>query len=62
MSNITLGIIVLFIALWIYAIASILTSEFNDKKAKVFWTIGVIFVPVLAIFYLFMRKNLLVKS
>ncbi len=62
MSNITLGIIVLFIALWIYAIASILSSEFNDKKAKVFWTIGVIFVPVLAIFYLFMRKNLLVKS
>lgn len=62
MSNITIAIIVLFLGLWIYSIISILTSEFNDKKAKVFWVIGIIFVPVLAFFYIFMKKNLLVKS
>jgi len=62
MSNITIAVLFLLLGIWIYAIGSILTNEFNDKKAKVFWTIGVIFVPVLAIFYIFMRKNLLVKS
>ena len=62
MSNITIAILFLFFGIWIYSIGSILTNEFNDKKAKVFWTIGIIFVPVLAIFYIFMKKNLLVKS
>jgi hypothetical protein len=59
MSNITIGILFLLFGIWIYSIGSIVTNEFNDKKAKVFWTIGVIFVPVLAIFYIFMKKNLL---
>ncbi|EDZ62416.1 hypothetical protein SMGD1_0644 [Sulfurimonas gotlandica GD1] len=62
MSNITILILVLFLGLWIYSIGSILTNEFNDKKAKVFWVIGIIFVPVLAFFYIFMKKNLLAKS
>ncbi|MFT5835236.1 MAG: hypothetical protein ACI9RG_000121 [Sulfurimonas sp.] len=62
MSYITLTFLFLYFGIWVYSIGSILTSEFDDKKAKVFWTIGVIFVPPLAIFYLFMKKNLLAKS
>lgn len=62
MSNITIAVLFLLFGIWIYSIGSILTNEFNDKKAKVFWTIGVIFVPPLAIFYLFMKKNLLLKK
>jgi len=59
MSTFTMAILVLLFGIWIYSIGSITTSKFDDEKAKVFWTIGVIFVPVLAVFYLFMRKNLL---
>jgi len=59
MSNITLIAIGLFIVFWLYSVVSILNSEFEDSKAKVFWLIGVFFVPFLAFFYLFMKKNLL---
>jgi len=59
MSNITLVVFVLFLALWLYCAISIFTSEFKDKKAKIFWMIGIVFVPFLAFFYLFMKKNLL---
>ena len=59
MSNITIAIIVLFLIFWLYSVISVLTSEFVDKKQKVFWVIGIIFVPFLAFFYVFMKKNLL---
>ncbi|DAB27612.1 MAG: hypothetical protein A2513_01580 [Sulfurimonas sp. RIFOXYD12_FULL_33_39] len=59
MSNVTLVIFFLFIVFWLYSIISVFTSEFKDKKQKVFWSIGIIFVPFLAFFYLFMKKNLL---
>ncbi|MCW8838285.1 MAG: PLDc N-terminal domain-containing protein [Thiovulaceae bacterium] len=59
MSNITITIFLLFVVFWLYTIFSIFRSEFVEKKAKVFWTIGVIFVPFLAFFYVFMKKNLL---
>ena len=59
MSNLTLAVFFLFLALWVYCAISIFTNEFKDKKAKVFWMIGIVFVPFLAFFYLFMRKNLL---
>ncbi|WP_415396483.1 hypothetical protein [Sulfurimonas sp. CS5] len=62
MSNITIAIIVLFLVFWLYSVISILTGEFVDKKQKVFWVIGIIFVPFLAFFYVFMKKKLLVKS
>ena len=62
MSNVTISVIVLFIGIWVYSMVSILSNDFRDKKAKVFWIIGVIFVPFLAFFYIFMKKNLLVKS
>lgn len=59
MSNITISVLVLFLALWLYCMISIFTSEFKEKKAKIFWIIGIIFVPFLAFFYLFMKRNLL---
>lgn len=59
MSNVTLIIFFLFMVFWLYSIISILTSKFKDKRQKVFWSIGVIFVPFLAFFYVFMKKKLL---
>ena len=59
MSNITITVLVLFLALWLYCAISIFTSEFKDEKAKTFWIIAIVFVPFLAFFYLFMKKNLL---
>lgn len=59
MSNITVIVLILFIALWLYCAISIFTNEFKDEKAKVFWSIGIVFVPFLAFFYLFMKKSLL---
>ena len=59
MSNITIALLFLFLSIWLYAAISIFTNEFRDEKAKVFWVIGIVFVPFLAIFYLFMKKNLL---
>lgn len=61
MSNISILILVVLVGIWIYSVGSVLTNEFKDKRAKVFWIIAVIFVPILSIFYLFMKKNLLVK-
>jgi hypothetical protein len=62
MSNITIAILVLLVGIWIYSIGSIFSNDFKDKKAKVFWIIAVVFVPILSVFYLFMKKNLLVKK
>ena len=59
MSNIAIAIIVLFLFFWLYSLISVFTSEFVDKKQKVFWVIGIIFVPFLAFFYIFMKKKLL---
>jgi len=58
MSNITIMVVILFLALWIYSISSIYTREFNNDKEKVFWRIGIIFVPLLAFFYIFMKNRL----
>ena len=59
MSNITIVVFVLFLVLWFYSIISIFTSEFKEKKAKTFWIIGILLVPFLAFFYLFMKRDLL---
>lgn len=59
MSNVSITVFVLFIAFWMYTIVSVFNSEFKDKKQKVFWAIGIVFVPFLAFFYIFMKKNLL---
>ncbi|EQB39877.1 hypothetical protein M947_04670 [Sulfurimonas hongkongensis] len=62
MSNSTIVFMLLFIVVWVYSLISIVTGEFREQKAKVFWMIGVFFVPFLAFFYLFMKKNLLVEK
>ncbi len=59
MSNVSIVVFILFVMVWLYSIVSIFSNKFKDDKAKVFWAIGVIFVPFLAFFYLFMKKNLL---
>ncbi len=59
MSNVTITILILFIGVWFYSAYSIFSNEFKDQKAKVFWSIGIIFVPFLTFFYLFMKKDLL---
>lgn len=61
MSNMTVFVFVLFVAFWIYSIISIFRGNFKQKKQKTFWLIGVVFVPFLAFFYLFVKKDLLLK-
>jgi len=59
MSNITLILISLFILLWFYCIHSAVFNKFKNEKAKVFWIIGLIFVPLLSFFYIYFKKDLL---
>ncbi|MGE4419600.1 MAG: PLDc N-terminal domain-containing protein [Sulfurimonas sp.] len=61
MSNVTLIVFFLFVAFWVYSIISVYKGRFKEEKQKAFWLIGVVFVPPLAIFFFFMKKNLLLK-
>ena len=61
MSNITLTVIVLFVLFWLSCLLSALLNKFKNKKVKVFWVIGLIFVPFLSFFYIFLKKDLLQK-
>jgi hypothetical protein len=49
------------VAFWVYSIISVYKGRFKEEKQKAFWLIGVVFVPPLAIFFFFMKKNLLLK-
>ena len=42
----------------IYSAYLIFTKKFKDDKEKVFWRIGIIFVPPLMFFYYFMHGKL----
>lgn len=61
MSNISISVFFLFVAFWVYSIISVYRAKFKEEKQKTFWLIGIVFVPPLAFFYLFMKKNLLLK-
>lgn len=61
MSNVSISIFFLFVAFWVYSIISVYRAKFKEEKQKTFWLIGIVFVPPLAFFYLFMKKNLLQK-
>ncbi|MBE0514657.1 PLDc N-terminal domain-containing protein [Sulfurimonas sp.] len=61
MSNVSISIFFLFVAFWVYSIISVYRAKFKEEKQKTFWLIGIVFVPPLAFFYLFMKKNLLLK-
>lgn len=62
MSNVTILVLSIIIFLWIYSIISIITSEFKNKKEKVFWLIAIVFIPILTFFYLYLKKDLLESS
>jgi len=57
MSNITLALIVLFILLWLYCIHSAVFGKFKNEKEKVFWIIGLVFVPPLSFFISTQKKT-----
>ncbi len=59
MSNITLILISLFVLLWFYCMHSAVFSKFKNENEKVFWIIGLVFVPPLSFFYIFVKKDLL---
>lgn len=61
MSNVTILLFFLFVAFWAYSVISVYRAKFKDEKQKTFWMIGIVFVPPLAFFYLFMKKNLILK-
>ncbi|MCK9455604.1 PLDc N-terminal domain-containing protein [Sulfurimonas sp.] len=61
MSDVTLLVFFLFIVFWVYSIISVYRAKFKEEKQKVFWRIAIVFVPPLAFFYLFMKKNLILK-
>ena len=62
MSNITLILISLFVLLWFYCLASAVFGKFKNEKEKVFWIIGLVFVPPLSFFYIYFKKDLLENS
>jgi|GEM_PF-3088343 len=59
MTSMVFSILMLMLGLWIYSIISILSNTFKNKDEKIFWTIGIIFVPLLAFFYIFKKNDLL---
>lgn len=59
MSSLTIAVFVFFLIFWLYTVISIFSSEFKEKKAKTFWVVGILLVPFLAFFYLYMKKDLL---
>ncbi|MCF6340085.1 MAG: hypothetical protein L3J10_04945 [Sulfurimonas sp.] len=58
MSDGTIVVIIIFISLWIYSTYLIFTKKFKDDKEKVFWRIGIVFVPFLMFFYYFIHEKL----
>ena len=61
MSNITLSIIGLFILFWISCVVMSVMGKYKNQKDKIFWTIGLIFVPLLSFVFIFFKKDMLEK-
>jgi len=59
MTSIVFAVLILFVGLWIYSVISIFSNEFKSSDEKIFWVIGIIFVPLLAFFYVYKRNDLL---
>jgi len=51
--------IVIVIAIWFYSMFSIISNKFKNEKEKTFWLIGVIVIPLMSLFYIFAKKDLL---
>ncbi len=62
MTDITFIILPIFGIFWLYCLASIIGHTFKDKNKKIFWLVAVVFVPLLAFFYIFLKKDLIVSQ
>lgn len=51
--------IVFVICVWLYSIYSILSNKFKNEEEKKFWLIAVIFMPIISLFYMFIKKDLI---
>lgn len=51
--------IVFVICVWFYSIYSILSNKFKNEEEKKFWLIAVIFMPIISLFYIFIKKDLI---
>lgn len=59
MSNIMVGIIILFAFLWFYSFTSIIEKKFKDKSTKQFWILAIAIIPLLAFIYIFIEEDYL---
>ena len=56
MSSSIILVYVVLILIWSYSLVSDMSDKFENKNEKVFWIIGILFIPPLALFYLFKKK------
>ena len=56
MSNIIILVYIVLFLIWGYSLVSAISDKFENKNEKVFWIIGIIFVPLLALFYIVKKK------
>ncbi|QKJ22783.1 hypothetical protein [Poseidonibacter lekithochrous] len=59
MATYALVAVVTVIAIWLYSMFSILSSKFKNKDERKVWLIGVLLIPIMSLFYLFAKKDLL---
>lgn len=59
MATYAIGVIAIVIAIWFYSIYSILSNRFKNEEEKKFWLIAVIFMPIISVFYIFIKKDLI---
>ena len=58
-----IGMILLTIGLWFWALIDITKSRFKDQTMKTVWLLVVLFFPILgSIFYFQLRKKLITKE
>ncbi len=57
MTNIMIGIIILFAILWFYAFTSIIEKKFKDKNDKQLWILAIAIIPLLAFIYIFIEDD-----
>ena len=59
MATYAIVIIAIVIAIWFYSVFSIISNRFKNEEEKKFWLIGVVLMPIFSLFYIFMKKDLL---
>ncbi len=51
--------IVIVISIWFFSMYSILSNPFKNEKEKTFWLIAVVLIPLMSLFYIFIKKDLI---